>query len=67
MCPLTVLKCPLSVLDRCPSYRELNNSKMTEKQPGPTQGVRLKEASVKREGERVDCNTIYSVNAPQAF
>ena len=57
----------MSVLDRCPSYREFNNNKMTEKRPGPTQGVRLKEASAKREGERVDCNTIFSVNVPQAF
>ena len=48
-CPLTVLKCPLSVLERCPSYREFSYSKMTEKRPGPTQGVCLVEVSVKRE------------------
>ena len=28
--PLTVLKCPLSVLERCPSDREFSYSKMTE-------------------------------------
>ena len=51
---MTVLKCPLSVLERCPFYREFSYSKMTEKRPGPTQGVGLKEVrlievSVKRE------------------
>ena len=40
-CPLTGLKCPLSVLARCPSYKEFGYSKMTEKWPGPTEGVRL--------------------------
>ena len=48
-CPLTISKCPLSVLWRCPSYREFGYSKMTEKQPGPAPGVRLIEVSVKRE------------------
>ena len=48
-CPLTILKCPLSVLWRCPSYREFGYSKMTEKRPGPAPGVRLIEVSVKRE------------------
>ena len=48
-CPLTISKCPLSVLLRCPSYREFGCSKMTEKRPGPTPGVRLMEVSVKRE------------------
>ena len=42
-------KCPLSVLWRCPSYREFGYSKMTEKRPGPAPGVRLIEVSVKRE------------------
>ena len=48
-CPLTILKCPLSVLWRCPSYREFGWSKMTEKRPGPAPAVRLIEVSVKRE------------------
>ena len=33
-------KCPLSVLERCTSYREYIYSKMTEKRQGPTPGVR---------------------------
>ena len=45
-CLLTVLKCPLSVLERYPSYREFNYIKMSEKRPEPTQVVRLKEVSV---------------------
>ena len=45
-CPLTVLKCPLSVLWRCPSYREFGYSKMTEKRTGPALGVRLIEVFV---------------------
>ena len=45
-CPLTISKFPLSVLKRCPSYKEFSYSKMTGKQQGPTQGVRLKEVSV---------------------
>ena len=45
----------MSVLKRCPSYREFNYSKMTEKWQGPTQGVRLREVSVERE------LTVYSV------
>ena len=48
-CPLTALKCPLSIVERCPSYKEFGYSKMTETRPGPTQGVRLIEVSVKRE------------------
>ena len=48
-CPLTISKCPLSVLWRCPCYREFGYSKMTEKRPGPASGVRLIEVSVKRE------------------
>ena len=48
-CPLMILKCPLSVLWRCPSYREFGYSKVTEKRPGPAPGVRLIEVSVKRE------------------
>ena len=48
-CLLTVLKCLMSILERCPSYWEFNYSKMTEKWPGPTQGVRLKELCIKRE------------------
>ena len=43
------LKRPLSVLERCPSYREFSYSKMTGKWQGPTKGVRLIEVSVKRE------------------
>ncbi len=39
----------LSVLDRCPSYREFSYSKMTEKRQRPSVGVRLIEVSVKRE------------------
>ena len=34
-------ECPLSVLERCSSYREYSYSKMTEKQQGPKTGVRL--------------------------
>ncbi len=45
----TLLKCPLSVLERCPSCREFCYSKMTEKRQGPSAGVRLIEVSVKRE------------------
>ena len=48
-CPLTILKCPLSVLWRCLSYREFGYSEMTEKRPGPAPGVRLIEVSIKRE------------------
>ena len=48
-CLLTILKCPLSVLWRCPSSSEFGYSKMTEKPPGPAPGVRLIEVSVKRE------------------
>ena len=48
-CPLTILKCPLSVLWRCPSYREFGYSEMTDKRPGPAPGVRPIEVSVKRE------------------
>ena len=48
-CPLTISKCPLSVLWRCPSYREFGYSKMTEKRPAQAPGVRLIEVSVKRE------------------
>ena len=47
--PLTISKCPLSVLWRCPSYKEFGYSKITEKQPGPAPGVHLIEVSVKRE------------------
>ena len=48
-CPLTISKCPLSVLRKCPSYREFGYSKMTKKRPGPPPDVRLIEVSVKRE------------------
>ena len=44
-----LLKCPLSVLERCPSYREYSYSKMIEKRRGPTPGVRVREVSDKRE------------------
>ena len=53
-CPLTVLKCKLSVLEKCPSYRELSYRKMTEKWQAPTSGVRLIVVSVKRELTVVD-------------
>ena len=43
---LTILKCPLSVLWRCTSYREIGYSKLTEKWPGPALGVRPIEVSV---------------------
>ena len=33
-CPLTILECPLSVLERCPSNREFNYSKMTKQMAG---------------------------------
>ncbi len=45
-CPLVVSKCPLSVLERCPSYREFFYSKMTEKRQGPSPSVRLMVVSV---------------------
>ena len=41
----------MSVLERCPFYRESNKSK---ERKGPTIGVRFKEAYVKREIERFD-------------
>ncbi len=44
-----ISKCPLSVLKRCPPYREFGYSKMAEKWQGPSPGVRLIEVSVKRE------------------
>ncbi len=52
---LVISKCPLSVLERCPSYREFGYSKMTDKRAGTITrcpsygGVRLIEVSVKRE------------------
>ena len=45
-CPLTISKCSLSVLRRCPAYREFGYSKMTKKRPGPPPGIRLIEMSV---------------------
>ena len=39
----------MSVLERCPAYREFSYSKVTEKRQGPTPGVRLIELSIKRE------------------
>ena len=48
-CPLTVLKCPLSVLDRCSFSTEFSCSKITEKKKirqGSTPAVLLKEVSV---------------------
>ena len=54
-CLLTISKCPLSVLWRCPSYREFGYSKMTEKWPGPAPDVPLIEVSVKRELTVVYC------------
>ena len=37
----------MSVLERCPSYRESN--KGSKERQGPTLGVRFREVSVKRE------------------
>ena len=37
----------MSILERCPSYRESN--KGSKERQGPTQGVRFREVSVKRE------------------
>ena len=48
-CPLTILKCSLSLLWRCPSSSEFGYSKMTEKRPGSAPGIRPIEVSVKRE------------------
>ncbi len=48
-CPLAVSECPLSVLERCPSYREFCYCQMTERRQGPSPGVRLIEVSIKRE------------------
>ena len=47
MCPLTVfsVRCPFYRGVRLP-YREFSYSKMTDKRPGPTQSVCLKEVSV---------------------
>ena len=42
-------KCPLSILERCPSHREYSYSQITEKRQGLTLGVHLTEVSVKRE------------------
>ena len=36
----------VSILEKCPSYREYSYSKMTEKRQGPTPGVRLIESIV---------------------
>ncbi len=41
-----ISKCPLSVLERCPPYREFGYGQMTEKRQGPSPGVRLMEVSV---------------------
>ncbi|XP_078382729.1 uncharacterized protein LOC144665361 isoform X2 [Oculina patagonica] len=41
-----ISKCPLSILERCPSYKEFGCSKMTEKRQGASPGVRLIEAGV---------------------
>ena len=46
----------MSVLERCPSYKESN--KGNKQRQGPTLGVRLIEVSIKRES---------TVNAKQAF
>ena len=49
-CLLTVSK--VSIVrhrERCPSYREYDYSKMTEKRQGPTPVVRLREVSDKKE------------------
>lgn len=47
-------KCPLSALERWPSYREYSYSRMTGKWQGPTPGVRFREGrlievSIRRE------------------
>ncbi len=44
-----ISKCPLSDLERFPSYGEFGYGNMTEKRQGPSPGVRLIEVSVKRE------------------
>ena len=58
-CPLTISKCLLSVLWRCPSYREFGYSKITEKLLGPAAGDRLTEVSIKRE-LTVDLNYMFN-------
>ena len=42
----TVSKCLLSILDRCPSYREFSSSIMTEQRQRPTPSVCLTEMSI---------------------
>ena len=44
-----LFKCPLSVIERCPSNREFKYSKINEERLGPTSDVRLIQVSVKRE------------------
>ena len=41
-----LFKCPLSILERCPCYRQYSYSKITEKWQGPTPGVHPREVSV---------------------
>ena len=55
--------CLLSVLERCPSYREYSYSKKTEKCQGPTPGVGLREASVKTELTVQDYYKLYFCQA----
>ena len=45
-CPLHISKCLLSVLERCPSYRDLKYSKWLKKWQGPKFGVRFIEVSI---------------------
>ena len=45
-CRLTVSKCPLSILERCPSHREYSYNKRTEKRQELTPGVRLRKVSI---------------------
>ena len=41
-----ILKCPLSVLERCPSYREFSCSDLTEKRQGLTADIGLTEVTL---------------------
>ena len=45
-CPFRISKCPLSVLERCPSYRDLKYSKWLKKWQGPQFGARFIEVAV---------------------
>ena len=53
-------KCLLSVLERCPCFREYSYSKMTEKGQGPAPGVRIIDWGVHK--ERVDCKYNHKIS-----